>query len=97
MRNHGVTVEQLADGNAQMEPQIFTVEPGAGSEGSYSHDGEEFVFVLEGSFEVLLNEEERYLLRVGDSLYYPSSVVHAWRNPGRERARVIWVNTPPTF
>jgi DNA-binding transcriptional MerR regulator/mannose-6-phosphate isomerase-like protein (cupin superfamily) len=97
MRNHGVTVEQLADGNAQMEPQIFTVEPLAGSEGSYSHDGEEFVFVLEGSFEVVLNEEERYLLRVGDSLYYPSSVVHAWRNPGRERARVIWVNTPPTF
>jgi len=97
VRNNGVTVEQLADGQALMEPQIFTVEPGAGSEGSYSHEGEEFVYVLEGSFEVVLNEGERYLLRIGDSLYYPSSVVHAWRNPGRVTARVIWVNTPPTF
>ncbi len=97
VRNHGVLVEQLADGQALMEPQIFTIEPGAGSEGSYSHEGEEFVYVLDGSFEVVLNEGERYVLRVGDSLYYPSSVVHSWRNPGRTIARVIWVNTPPTF
>jgi DNA-binding transcriptional MerR regulator/quercetin dioxygenase-like cupin family protein len=97
VRNHGVTVEQLADGQALMEPQIFTIEAGAGSEGSYSHEGEEFVYVLEGTFEVVLNEGERYHLRTGDSLYYPSSVLHSWRNPGRTVARVIWVNTPPTF
>jgi DNA-binding transcriptional MerR regulator/quercetin dioxygenase-like cupin family protein len=97
VRNHGVTVEQLADGQALMEPQIFTIEPEAGSEGGYTHEGEEFVYVLEGLFEVVLNEGERYVLRLGDSLYYPSSVVHSWRNPGRTVARVIWVNTPPTF
>jgi DNA-binding transcriptional MerR regulator/quercetin dioxygenase-like cupin family protein len=97
VRNHGVTVEQLADGQAMMEPQLFTIEAGAGSEGSYAHEGEEFVYVLEGAFEVVLNEGERYLLRVGDSLYYPSSVVHSWRNPGAGTARVLWVNTPPTF
>jgi len=97
VHNHGVTVEQLADGQALMEPQIFTVEAGAGSEGGYSHEGEEFVYVLEGSFEVVLNEGERYLLRLGDSLYYPSSDLHSWRNPGRTVARVIWDNTPPTF
>ena len=97
VRNHGVTVEQLADGQAMMEPQLFTIEAGAGSEGSYAHEGEEFVFVLDGAFEVVLNEGERYVLRVGDSLYYPSSVAHWWRNPGRVTARVLWVNTPPTF
>jgi DNA-binding transcriptional MerR regulator/quercetin dioxygenase-like cupin family protein len=97
VRNQGVTVEQLADGQTLMEPQVFTIEPGAGSDGSYAHDGEEFVYVLEGVFEVLLNQGERYVLRVGDSLYYPSSLVHSWRNPGRAVARVIWVNTPPTF
>jgi DNA-binding transcriptional MerR regulator/quercetin dioxygenase-like cupin family protein len=97
VRNHGVLVEQLADGQALMEPQIFTVEPGAGSEGGYAHEGEEFVYVLHGAFEVVLNEGERYVLRVGDSLYYPSSVSHSWRNPGRVLARVLWVNTPPTF
>jgi DNA-binding transcriptional MerR regulator/quercetin dioxygenase-like cupin family protein len=97
VRNHGVTVEQLADGQALMEPQLFTMEAGAGSEGSYAHEGEEFVFVLDGAFEVVLNDGERYVLRVGDSLYYPSSVSHSWRNPGRVTARVLWVNTPPTF
>ncbi|HEY4026076.1 MAG TPA: cupin domain-containing protein [Candidatus Dormibacteraeota bacterium] len=97
VRNHGVIVEQLADGQALMEPQLFTIEPGAGSEGSYTHEGEEFVYVLEGSFEVTMNETERHVLRVGDSLYYPSGVAHSWRNPGRIVARVIWVNTPPTF
>jgi len=98
VRNHGVTVEQLADGQAMMmETQLFTIEPGAGSEGGYAHEGEEFVYVLEGAFEVVLDEGERYVLRVGDSLYYPSSVVHSWRNPGLGTARVLWVNTPPTF
>jgi DNA-binding transcriptional MerR regulator/quercetin dioxygenase-like cupin family protein len=97
VRSHGIIVEQLADGQTLMEPQVFTVEAGAGSEGSYAHDGEEFVYVLEGAFEVVLNEGERYVLREGDSLYYPSSVAHAWRNPGRATARVLWVNTPPTF
>lgn len=97
VRNLGVTIEQLVDGQALMEAQVFTIEAGAGSEGSYAHEGEEFVYVLEGAFEVLLNEHERHVLRVGDSLYYPSTVVHSWRNPGRQIARVIWVNTPPTF
>jgi len=46
---------------------------------------------------VVLNDQERYLLRDGDSLYYPSGVLHSWRNPGRSVARLIWVNTPPTF
>jgi DNA-binding transcriptional MerR regulator/quercetin dioxygenase-like cupin family protein len=97
VHNQGVTVEQLADAQALMEPQVFTIEPGAGSDGGYSHEGEEFVYVLTGAFEVTLEGGERHSLKTGDSLYYPSSIVHAWRNPGRTVARVLWVNTPPTF
>lgn len=97
VRNLGVTVEQLADGPTLMETQLFTVEPGAGSQGSYAHEGEEFLYVLEGAFEVLLNDHERHVLRAGDSLYYPSTVPHSWRNPSRRPTRVLWVNTPPTF
>jgi DNA-binding transcriptional MerR regulator/quercetin dioxygenase-like cupin family protein len=97
IRSHGVLVEQLVAGLALMEPQIFTLERGACSEGGYSHEGEEFVYVLEGAFEVVLSERERHVLRHGDSLYYPSSVPHAWRNAGETVARVLWINTPPTF
>jgi len=36
-------------------------------------------------------------LRAGDSFHFPSEVPHGYRNPGRVRTRVLWVNTPPTF
>src|SRR5439155_362347 len=51
---------------------------------------------LEGRIELTLGQE-RYLLEAGDSFYFPSDVPHGYRNPGRVQARVLWVNTPPTF
>jgi DNA-binding transcriptional MerR regulator/quercetin dioxygenase-like cupin family protein len=97
IRNHGVTMEQMVDGQTMMDPSIFTVEPGAGSGGSYSHAGEEFVYMLQGSLEIVLGVGERYTLKAGESLYYPSTIEHRWRNPGTELAQALWVNTPPTF
>jgi DNA-binding transcriptional MerR regulator len=93
----GVRIEQLAVGALQMEPHFYRVEPGAGSEGTYEHVGEEFIFVLRGRLELWLEERERYRLRAGDCLYFPSSLPHRWRNPGSEPAELLWVNTPPTF
>ena len=97
IRNHGVIIEQLVDGQTVMDPQIFTVEPGAGSGGSYAHTGEEFVYMLRGSLEIVLGDRERYTVSAGESLYYPSTIEHRWRNPGAEAAQALWVNTPPTF
>ena len=97
IRNKGVTMEQLVDGQTMMDPQIFTVEPGAGSGGNYSHTGEEFVYMLQGTLEIVLRDSERYTLKAGESLYYPSTIEHRWRNPGTEEAQALWVNTPPTF
>lgn len=96
-RFDGVRIEQLADGPVLMEAQVFEVAPGGGSQGGYSHEGEEFVYVLEGLLEVKLSGAKAYRLRPGDSLYYTSTTEHSWGNPGRKAARLIWVNTPPTF
>lgn len=93
----GVKIEQLALGILQMEPQLFTIQPGAGSEGAYHHAGEEFIFTLRGIFEIWLDEVEHYVLEPGDSLYFPSTISHRWRNPGAEETELVWVNTPPTF
>jgi DNA-binding transcriptional MerR regulator/mannose-6-phosphate isomerase-like protein (cupin superfamily) len=93
----GVRMELLAWGNTAMEPHLFRVKPNSGSGGSYSHEGEEFLHVLRGEFEIWLNSEEHYRLRTGDSLYFESSTPHRWRNPGRTEAWLLWVNTPPTF
>jgi DNA-binding transcriptional MerR regulator len=97
IRHHGVKMERLVDGDAMMDPSLLKVAPGADGGGSYSHEGEEFLFVLEGAFEITLNETEHYRLEPGDTLYFPSHIGHRWRNPGPESASVLWVNTPPTF
>ncbi|MGB2641824.1 MAG: cupin domain-containing protein [Candidatus Acidiferrum sp.] len=93
----GVRMELLAWGQTAMEPHLFRVKPGGGSGESYSHEGEEFLHILRGDFEIWLNGEEHYRLRPGDSLYFESSTPHRWKNPGRSETWLLWVNTPPTF
>ena len=95
--NAGVRMELLAWGNTAMEPHLFRVKPGGGSGESYTHEGEEFLHVLRGEFEIWLGTSEHYRLKMGDSLYFESSTPHRWRNPGRAEAWLLWVNTPPTF
>jgi len=95
--NAGVRMELLAWGNTAMEPHLFRVKPGGGSGESYTHEGEEFLHVLRGTFEIWLGKLEHYRLNTGDSLYFESSTPHRWRNPGRAETWLLWVNTPPTF
>lgn len=93
----GVRMELLAWGNTAMEPHLFRIKPGGGSGESYTHEGEEFLHILRGDFEIWLGGKEHYLLKTGDSLYFESSTPHRWRNPGRSETWLLWVNTPPTF
>ena len=92
----GVRMELLAWGNTVMEPHLFRVAPDAGSGDSYTHEGEEFLYVLRGALTITL-ENETYRLKMGDSFYFESATPHHWKNPGRTEAWVLWVNTPPTF
>jgi len=92
-----VRMELLAWGHTAMEPHLFRVKPGGGSGESYAHEGEEFLHVLRGEFEIWLHNQGHYRLKPGDSLYFESSTPHRWKNPGRAEAWVLWVNTPPTF
>src|SRR6202158_1922793 len=92
-----VRMELLAWGNTAMEPHLFRIKPAGGSGESYSHEGEEFLHVLRGHFEIWLDAKEHYHLKPGDSLYFESSTPHRWKNPGRTETWVLWINTPPTF
>ena len=93
----GVRMELLAWGNTVMEPHLFRIKPGGGSGESYSHEGEEFLHVLRGQFDISLDGKEHYHLKPGDSLYFESSTPHRWKNPGRKETWLLWINTPPTF
>ena len=92
----GVRMELLAWGNAVMEPHLFRIAPKAGSGESYSHEGEEFLYILRGELNISVRDEE-YRLKPGDSFYFESAQPHRWLNPGRRETWVLWVNTPPTF
>jgi DNA-binding transcriptional MerR regulator len=92
----GVRMELLAWGNTVMEPHLFRVAPRAGSGDSYTHEGEEFLFILRGQLAITLEKEE-FRLKAGDSFYFESARPHHWKNPGRTETWVLWVNTPPTF
>jgi len=93
----GVRMELLAWGNTAMEPHLFRIKPGGNSGESYTHEGEEFLHVLRGQFEIWLNQDQHYLLGPGDSLYFQSSTPHRWQNPGKTESWLLWINTPPTF
>jgi DNA-binding transcriptional MerR regulator/quercetin dioxygenase-like cupin family protein len=93
----GVTVQVLAEGQTQMECHRFQLAPGASSEGAYRHQGEEFIHVLSGSLEIILDGDRFFELRPGDSFYFESQRPHAWRNGSDSETVLIWVNTPPTF
>jgi DNA-binding transcriptional MerR regulator/quercetin dioxygenase-like cupin family protein len=92
----GVRMELLAWGNTVMEPHLFRIAPQADSGEYYTHEGEEFIYVLRGILHISL-EQEQYRLKPGDSFYFESSVPHHWKNPGRSETLLLWVNTPPTF
>jgi DNA-binding transcriptional MerR regulator/quercetin dioxygenase-like cupin family protein len=92
----GVRMELLAWGDTVMEPHLFRIAPKAGSGESYSHEGEEFLYVLRGELQISV-EEKQYRLKAGDSFYFESSSPHHWLNPGHSESLILWVNTPPTF
>lgn len=93
----GLRIEQLATGRDMMDCQRWFIEPGVNSHGGYSHDGEEFVYVLFGEFRITIEETRVHQLRQGDSIYFKSNWKHAWSNPGQTTTVLIWVNTPPSF
>jgi transcriptional regulator with XRE-family HTH domain len=59
----------------------------------FSHDGEEFIYLLEGILE-FRTENQQYILRPGDSLYFESSIPHAYRALERRNAKALSVIYP---
>ena len=73
-----------------MEPFLVTLEPAATEEERSAHDGQEFIYVLEGNMEVLYGEET-YILEPGDSVYYDSTVPHLVKCHGGKQTKILAV------
>ncbi|HYQ58426.1 MAG TPA: XRE family transcriptional regulator [Draconibacterium sp.] len=59
-----------------MQPILFVANKGEVKEHQLTHDGEEFIYVLEGEVVVEVGEK-RYTLQKGDSVYFNSEINHS--------------------
>jgi transcriptional regulator with XRE-family HTH domain len=74
-----------------MEPFLVEFEPGKWDESLlYSHDGEEFIYLVQGELELHYGQEVM-VLKPGDSIYYDSSEAHGYVARGEEKAKAVAV------
>lgn len=74
-----------------MEPFIIDIEPSALSDYKLSsHEGEEFIYVLQGKVEINYGKEI-YQLGEGDSIYLDSIVAHNVHAAANQKAKILGV------
>jgi transcriptional regulator with XRE-family HTH domain len=78
-----------------MDPFVIDIFPTSEEEVKLStHEGEEFLYVLEGEVEVKYGKDT-YVLKTGDSIYYESIVAHHVHSYGNEKAKILAVVYTP--
>jgi transcriptional regulator with XRE-family HTH domain len=78
-----------------MEPFIVDIEPSLQSDYMLStHEGEEFIYVLDGAIEINYGKEI-YKLAKGDSIYLDSIVSHNVHSSNNSSARILAVVYAP--
>jgi len=72
-----------------MEPFIIDINPEGQKEFKLSaHEGEEFIYVMEGDLEIDYGKE-KYTLKQGDSIYYDSIVKHHVHSVPGKSAKIL--------
>ncbi len=74
-----------------MEPFIIDIQPSEERDFKLSaHEGEEFIYVMEGEVEIAYGKET-YNLRKGDSIFYDSIVMHHVHGAEGQSAKILAV------
>lgn len=79
----------------QLSSFVMTVPPGYRSE-TVAHEGEEILYVLEGSIMQRLDGEEM-VMNAGDSLHFRGNRPHSWSNHTDQPTRLLWTGTLALF
>ncbi len=85
------------DGQDQLMALMSEIGPGGGSgaEPYTLRSAADLVHVLQGRLEIMV-DNVTYLLGPGDTLTFPPTLPHTWRNPSeKDHTRAIWVIVPP--
>ena len=74
-----------------LQVHIVEVKPGdSGSKKFTEYSSEEFILILEGKFEIQI-EENTYILNSGDSLTFSSSLNRLWKNTSIDTTQLLWI------
>jgi transcriptional regulator with XRE-family HTH domain len=85
------------DEHKKMETFYVLLQKGSDTQAFMKqHSGEEFIYVIEGKIELLLNEQV-YTLEAGDTALYNSNTNHTVKNINADKSRLIWIITPPNI
>ncbi|MFM0161566.1 XRE family transcriptional regulator [Paraburkholderia sediminicola] len=92
-QGHSVSYQFLSTqaGGKQMSPMhgFIHARKFNGPEDFSQHHGEEFVYILNGKVEVYFADGRRVTLNRGDTIYFDSSIGHAYVSVGRRPAEYI--------
>jgi len=77
-----------------MEPFIIDVHTNEGDFNLSSHEGEEFIYVLEGEIEVKYGQDS-FIVGKGDSIYYDSIIPHHLHSHNGEVSKILAVVYTP--
>lgn len=95
MLDHG-SLADLGLGMSEflVTPLLLHLDPGARSGSALSHDGQDFVFCLDG--EILYSiDGQGYLLEPGDSLFFDGRLRHRFGNTGAGTASMLIILSTP--
>ncbi len=89
--NYAYTTLTPGAENKHLKAFKVTVDPLQDHKGvGYQHEGEEFVYILSGSMEIVVGDHVNRL-KAGDSLHFNSGIRHMMRNVGKEKAEMLVV------
>jgi transcriptional regulator with XRE-family HTH domain len=86
----GYHYEALAHQKSGKNMEPFLLMPAFDEKAIFSHDGEEFMYILEGVHEFVY-DNKKYTLHEGDSIYFDSKIPHTGRSVGNKRAKILAV------
>ena len=86
----GYHYEALAHKKSGKNMEPFFLMPAFDEKAVFMHEGEEFMYVLEGVHEFIY-KDKKYVLKEGDSIYFDSRIPHTGRSIGEKRAKILAV------
>jgi transcriptional regulator with XRE-family HTH domain len=86
--SYGYKYEALGYTKPGKNMQPFIVQAAFNEKNIFQHEGEEFIYVLEGRYQFFYDGKE-YIMEEGDSVYFDSGVPHSARSLGKKKAKIL--------